>query len=74
MVHLTDEELLKLQEKYPDTWEDWIIRVDRGKAMKDYKYKNDYAGILSWIDKEEKEETQKAFNELMAEAEYLNPH
>ena len=74
MVHLTDEELLKLQDKYPDNWEDWIKRVDRGKAMKGYKYKNDYAGILSWIDKEEKEETQKAFNELMAEAEWLNPH
>ncbi len=74
MVYLSDEELLKLKDQHPDSWEDWIKRVDRGKAMKGYQYKNDYAGILSWIDKEEKEETEKAFQELMAEAEYLNPY
>lgn len=71
MVLLTDEELLKLQDNHPDTWEYWITRVDRGKAMKGYKYKNDYAGILSWIDKDEKEETQNAFEELMAEEQWL---
>lgn len=66
-VLLSDEELLKLQTDYPDTWEDWICRLDLGKAVKDYNYANDYAAILSWIAKEEREERDKAFQELMDE-------
>lgn len=66
-VSLTGVELKKLQRNYPDTWEDWIRRLDLGKAVKDYSYTNDYAAILSWIDKEEREERDKAFQELMDE-------
>lgn len=66
-VLLSDDERIKLQTNYPDTWEDWIRRLDLGKAVKDYSYANDYAAILSWIAKEEREERDKAFQELMDE-------
>lgn len=66
-VSMTEAELEELQRDYPDTWENWIRRLDIGKAAKDYNYANDYAAILSWIDKEEREERDKAFQELMEE-------
>lgn len=65
-VLLTADELAKLQHEYPD-WEEWIRRLDMGKEMKGYQYANDYAAILYWIEKEEREKTEQAFAELMAE-------
>ena len=35
--------------------------------MKGYQYASDYAAILNWIDKDEREKTEQAFAELMAE-------
>lgn len=66
-VLLSADELAKLQVDYPDTWEEWIRRLDMGKAMKGYQYNSDYAAILNWIDNEEREKTEQAFAELMAE-------
>lgn len=66
-VWLTSDEVVKLQVEYPDDWEDWIKRLDMGKAMKGYQYVNDYAAIRTWIENEELEKTAAAFQELMAE-------
>lgn len=66
-VLLSAVEVEKLQNEYPDTWEEWIRRLDMGKEMKGYQYANDYAAILNWIEKEEREKTEQAFAELMAE-------
>lgn len=66
-VWLTSDEVAKLQAEYPDDWEDWIRRLDMGKAMKGYQYVNDYAAIRTWIENEELEKTAAAFQELMAE-------
>ena len=66
-VLLSADELAKLQDDYPDTWEEWIRRLDMGKAMKGYQYANDYAALLTWIDNDEREKTEQAFQELMAE-------
>lgn len=43
---------------YPD-WEEWIRRLDMGKEMKGYQYANDYAAILYWIEKEEREKPSR---------------
>ena len=67
-VLLTADELSQLQNEYPDIWADWIKRLDVGKELKNYQYANDYAAIKSWIENKEREETEKAFMELMAEA------
>lgn len=66
-VLLSAAEVEKLQLDHPDTWEEWIRRLDMGKAMKGYQYQNDYAAILNWIDNDEREKTEQAFAELMAE-------
>ena len=65
-VLLSAEELVKLQAEQPD-WQEWIRRLDMGKEMKGYQYANDYAALLNWIDKVEREKTEQAFAELMAE-------
>lgn len=59
-VLLTDEELEKLREKFPDTYEAMIDRLSYGIESKGYKYKSHYATILNWYrrDTEEKEQRQ----------------
>lgn len=59
-VLLTDEELEKLREKFPDTYEAMIDRLSYGIESKGYKYKSHYATILNWYrrDAEEKEQRQ----------------
>ena len=64
---MTDDEVTKLQADQPDAWEEWIRRLDLGKEMKGYQYANDYAALLTWIDNDEREKTEQAFQELMAE-------
>ncbi|MGV8905803.1 MAG: hypothetical protein ACOH15_04305 [Acetobacterium sp.] len=66
-VFLTMDELQQIQSDLPETWKDWIQRLDTGKAMKGYQYENDYAAICCWHENEVKEETDKVFQELMAE-------
>lgn len=66
-VLLSVDEVSKLQTEHPDTWEEWIRRLDRGKEVKGYQYTNDYAAILNWIDNDEREKTEQAFQELLAE-------
>ena len=66
-VLLSADEVEKLQTEYPDIWEEWIKRLDVGKEMKGYQYSNDYAALLNWIENKEREKTEQAFQELMAE-------
>lgn len=68
-VLLSDKELSMLKADFPDNWEDWIRRVDLGKATKNYVYRNDYAAIHSWKEKDDNEARDQAFAELLAEAE-----
>ncbi len=64
-ILLTDRELAMLKEDFPDSWEDWIRRVDLGKARKNYPYTNDYAAIHSWHEKDQADARDKAFAEMM---------
>jgi hypothetical protein len=65
-VLLTADEVAMIQSEYPD-WEEWIRRLDVGKEMKGYQYSSDYAALLTWIENDEREKTEQAFQELMAE-------
>jgi hypothetical protein len=70
-VLLSRVELLKLQQEFPDTWEDWIRRLDIGKEMRGYQYQNDYAAILNWMEKDDNDARDKAFAELMEECSQI---
>lgn len=47
-VKLTDDDLAKLQEQFPDDWESRIERLSEYIAIKGDKYKNHLAVIRSW--------------------------
>lgn len=47
-VLLTDDEYIKLQEKFPDDYEMRIETLSEGIALKGYKYKSHYLAILKW--------------------------
>lgn len=51
-VLLTEEEYIKLKDKFNTTLEDKIEILSTGIASKGYKYKSHYAAILSWDRKE----------------------
>lgn len=55
-VLLTDEEYTKLQEKFPNDYEDKINTLSEGLALKGYKYKSHYLAVIKWA----KNETPKA--------------
>lgn len=52
-VLLTDEELEKLKERFPQDWERRIEDLSLGIESKGYKYKSHYAAILSWARRDE---------------------
>ena len=47
-VLLTDDEYIKLQERFPDDYEMRIEELSEGIALKGYKYKSHYLAILKW--------------------------
>lgn len=47
-VLLTNEEYQKLQEKFPNDYEDRIETLSEGIARKGYKYQSHYLAILHW--------------------------
>lgn len=53
-VLLTDDEMEKLKQKFPSTWERWIQRLDEYIESKGAKYKSHYATILTWARKDDK--------------------
>lgn len=76
-VLLTDEELSKLQQEYPD-WQARINRLSAYMASKGASYKNHYATIRSWAQKDAeqsnhgtKAETQPASNPFL---QYVQDH
>lgn len=52
-VLLTDEELEKLKERFPQDWERRIEDLSLGIESKGYKYKSHYAALLSWARRDE---------------------
>ena len=53
-VLLSEEEHKKLSDKFPD-WKERIERLSVYKSSKGINYKSDYATILNWALKDEKE-------------------
>ena len=47
-VFLTDEEYIKLQEKFPHDYSERIENLSEGIARKGYKYKSHFLAILNW--------------------------
>lgn len=62
-VFLSDEELSKLKERFPDDWQKWIEILSQGIEQHGYKYKNHYLAILKWEEKERKEQEQNGKSE-----------
>lgn len=52
-VLLTDDEYEKLQERFPNDYEDKIETLSEGLALKGYKYKSHYLAILKWARNDE---------------------
>jgi hypothetical protein len=57
-VLLTDEELKKLQDKFPADWKRRIDDLSFGIKSKGYKYSSHYATILAW-DRNDKKRAEK---------------
>lgn len=51
-VLLTDDEYLKLQERFPTDYEDKINTLSEGLALKGYKYKSHYLAVIKWAKNE----------------------
>lgn len=66
-VLLTRSEIELLKADFPDSWEDWIRRLDLGKETKGYVYSSDYAAIHSWQQKDGQQARDQAFQELLDE-------
>lgn len=62
-VLLTDEELQKLTERFPD-WHRRISQMDEAIERKGYKYKNHYLAILDWAKRDAKS-TQSDYGRFM---------
>ena len=57
-VLLTDDEYLKLKERYPTDYEEKINNLSVGMALKGYKYKSHYLAVIKWADNDK--QNQKA--------------
>lgn len=66
-VLLTDDEYLKLQERYPNDYEEKINTLSEGLALKGYKYKSHYLAVIKWA-KNEKPKAQS--NNVPQQTEY----
>ena len=68
-VLLTDEEYIKLQEKFPHDYSERIENMSEGIARKGYKYKSHYLAILNWAkkDKPKKETSSNPFLDMLQE-------
>lgn len=68
-VLLTDEEYIKLQEKFPHDYSERIENMSEGIARKGYKYKSHYLAILNWAkkDRPKKETSSNPFLEMLQE-------
>ena len=67
-VLLTDEEYKKLQERFPNDYENKINTLSEGLALKGYKYKSHYLAVLKWA----KNETPKATKQTASSNPFLD--
>ena len=51
-VLLTDEEYLKLKERFPTDYDEKINTLSEGLALKGYKYKSHYLAVIKWAKNE----------------------
>ena len=68
-VFLTDEEYIKLREKFPHDYAERIENLSEGIARKGYKYKSHYLAILNWAkkDKPKRETSSNPFLSMLEE-------
>jgi predicted phage replisome organizer len=57
-VLLTDEEYLKLKERYPTDYDEKINTLSEGLALKGYKYKSHYLACIKWAQGDEKKKVK----------------
>lgn len=53
-VLLSDSDVEKLKQKFPNDWESRIESLSEGIELKGYKYKNHYLAILKWAERDQK--------------------
>lgn len=63
-VRLTDIELGKLKEKFPQDYKDRIEKLSAYKRSKGKRYKSDYATILNWARMEEHKDGKKGAEKI----------
>lgn len=70
-VLLTDDEVAKLMEMFPDDWSQRIENLSEGIARKGYKYNSHYLAILNWAkrdkQKPKKETSSNPFLDMLQE-------
>ena len=68
-VLLSENELEKLKEEFPDSWQAWIEEVSEGVAKSGKKYKNFLAVIRNWArrDTEKKKQENPALSSFETE-------
>ena len=59
-VLLTEDELRKLKEKFPNDWEKKIEALSYGISSKGYKYSSHYSTILNWARRDEEKKKEKS--------------
>lgn len=59
-VSLTDEELKKIKDKFPNSWEQKIENLSAGIELKGYRYKNHYLAVLKWAENDKDKTTECA--------------
>ena len=67
-VLLTDEEYLKLQDKFPTDYDEKINTLSEGLALKGYKYKSHFLAVIKWA----KNETPKATKSMSSSNPFLD--
>lgn len=71
-VTLTDEEYKKLIDRFPDSYGDWIETLSSWKASNGKKKVNDYATILAWERREQKEKANRPPEQSLRETKTWN--
>lgn len=74
-VLLTDEEYKKLQERFPNDYDERINTLSEGLALKGYKYKSHYLAVIKWAQNEKPKATKTTsssnpFLDLLKEGQY----
>lgn len=67
-VLLTDEEYLKLKERFPTDYDEKINTLSEGLALKGYKYKSHYLAVIKWANNE----TPKVTKQTTSSNPFLN--